>query len=190
MSLPDIEAYIDLKIPVATIDPRVLLPLPPRRAPRVEGADGEHAVSVVEDAVSAAAAERKRRREREQRDGGGRRPGGAAGRVNAPRGRSDGRRSEGGQRPERPREERPAEQPRREPVAIATPRDTAAVADGEGARKRRRRSRRPRSEAAPVAAQAQQEAVGVPANGSPPKLRTRLKQKLKSWLQGLRGARH
>ncbi len=63
VSLPDIEAYIDQKIPVEKIDPALLLEVPKKAR-----ADGRQAgAGVVEDAVSEARAERKRRRER--RDG-------------------------------------------------------------------------------------------------------------------------
>ena len=191
MGLPDIEAYIEQKIPVASIDPALLLPLPPRR-PRSEEGGPE---SVIEDALAAATAERKRRRER---DGGGRGPrregersgGGGGGR--GPR-REGGPRRDGPPRGEREeRRDRPA--PVAEPVEAAPVVEVEATSearDGDARRKRRRRSRKPR-EGAPV--QAVETAAAAPAeaakgHGEAPKLRTRLKQKIKSFLSVFSGRR-
>ena len=66
MSLPDIEAFIEQKIPVTRFGPEMLAELPTKRAPR---ADGESGKSIVEDAIADASAERKRRRERDRGDG-------------------------------------------------------------------------------------------------------------------------
>ena len=191
MSLPDIEAYIEQKIPVATVDPALLLPLPPRRAPRAEG-EGE---SVIENALAAASAERKRRRER---DGGGRSGPRSGEHSSAPRGRSSGPARTGERRP--PRVEQPAEAPVEVIAvrAVTVPVDGASqVEDSEQKRKRRRRPRKPRTDGAAVAVEAapgQVETATAKSNDSPPKLRTRLKQKVKSWLQQFRapggGARH
>jgi len=204
MGLPDIEAYIEQKIPVATIDPALLLPLPPRRAPRAEGEEGE--VSVVEDAMSAAAAERQRRRER---DGGGRsgpRGGGRSGPRGDGRGerRGDGRgeRRHGEQGESRRGAAEGAARAERSPaessVAAATPTQPTPAAParegaegGEARRRRRRRSRKPRSETAVTTEATAQSAPAKTAatvpGDSPPKLRTRLKQKVKSFQQIFRG---
>ncbi|MCB1748737.1 MAG: ATP-dependent RNA helicase RhlB, partial [Gammaproteobacteria bacterium] len=143
MSLPDIEAYIEQKIPVESINPELLAPLPPRR-PRGEGGE-----SVVEDAMADAAETRRKRRERDRRDGdrGGRSHSGSRG---APRG--DGRREGGergrrrseGPREERPREPREAEAPAEAPAmpaAASPPRADGDGPAGEAPRKRRRRGR-------------------------------------------------
>ena len=199
IGLPDIEAFIEMKIPVAAVDPALLFPLPPRRAPRAAGETGGE--SIIEDALSAAAGERQRRRERDGGGSGGRRREGGE-RSGPARGRS------GGPRPsaDRPSAERPPRSER--PPARERPREEAAPArvtpvpvdshatpgESEAQRKRRRRSRRPRSdglaETLPVVA----DNVPVTTGGEPPKLRTRLKQKVKSWFQKFRtpsgGVRH
>ncbi len=183
MSLPDIEAYIEQKIPVEHFDPTMLLPVPRTRAPAA-GSDGK---SVVEDAISDAQEERRRRRER---DGGGRRSGGGApGRGSAGRG---GSRPAGAGRHEGERDRRPS---REAPVAVESPAVSAAAstavvrdADGSGAKRRRRRGGRGRRgpdlqstgdvrtpESAGVAAE-----TGT-ARDAPPRLRTRIKQAIKSW---------
>ena len=186
MSLPDIEAYIEMKLPVAAVDPALLLALPPRRAPRAEGDTGED--SVIEDALAAASAERKRRRERDgggrSRDGGGRGTGSSAG---GPRSRS------GPRRESEPRRETP----RAEPVAVAaiiaptaSPEEASANGD-EAQRKRRRRSRKPRAEVATTVETATpvSKSSDNQASGETPKLRTRIKQKVKSFLSVFSGGR-
>ncbi|MCC6707187.1 MAG: ATP-dependent RNA helicase RhlB [Gammaproteobacteria bacterium] len=191
MSLPDIEAYIEQKIPVAQVDPALLLPLPPRRAPRVEGGED----SVIEDALAAATAERKRRRERDgggrSRDGGGRSSSGGAG---GGRGRSSGTRDGGPRREGGPRHDEPrAAAPAAEPVEALAAEAAATVGDEGAQRKRRRRPRKPRAEgvATPVETSASAAAPAeAKAGGETPKLRTRLKQKVKSFLSVFRGGRH
>ncbi len=176
MSLPDIEAYIEMKIPVAAVDPALLLALPPRRAPRAEGDTGGE--SVIEDALAAASAERKRRRER---DGGGRARDGGGG--SGPRSRS------GPRRESEPRREAPRAEPA--PV-VAVVSAEAAVANGDEAqRKRRRRARKPRSEtvATVETVTASAEVNKTQVSGEAPKLRTRIKQKVKSFLSVFRGGR-
>lgn len=173
MHLPDIEAYIEQKIPVAKIDPAQLLPIP--RAPRrVEGEQREE--SVVENALSEAAAERQKRRDRDGRGGGGRSGGRgeSGGRGRSSGGRGDDRRGGGSSR-SRPPQSAPVAA---DPVAPAafTPATAEEAAAGGEARSRRRRSRGPRREhegqtvaTPPIAAVKHQ----------PPKLLTRIKQKLK-----------
>jgi ATP-dependent RNA helicase RhlB len=65
MSLPDIEAFIEQKIPVSQFGPEMLLPLPSKKAASADGVDGP---SLVEDAIADASAERKRRRDRDRGD--------------------------------------------------------------------------------------------------------------------------
>ena len=187
MSLPDIEAYIEMKIPVAAVEPALLLALPPRRAPRAAGDSGED--SVIEDALAAASAERKRRRER---DGGGR---SSPGRTSSgPRSRSGPPREAGPRR----EGEIGREAPRVAPVAIETPPPAVASAATtspdearEAQRKRRRRTRKPRAEGVMTVetATSGSEAVNSQASGETPKLRTRLKQKFKSFLSVFGGGR-
>ena len=189
MSLPDIEAYIEMKIPVAAVDPALLLALPPRRAPRAEGDPRED--SVIEDALAAASAERKRRRER---DGGGRSSTGGS--ASGPRGRSGSPREGSPRREAGPRREAP----RAEPVAVAALPVAAAIAEtsttaGDEARdaqrKRRRRSRKPRTEGVTTVetAATSTETNTALVSGETPKLRTRIKQKVKSFLSVFRGGR-
>jgi ATP-dependent RNA helicase RhlB len=109
MSLPDIEAYIEQKIPVETIAEDLLAPLPPRRKP------GEGGESIVEDAMADAAETRRKRRER---DGGGR------GRSDDRGGRRDGARRDG------PRRDGPRREARRDEAGDVS-RDTARDAPSE-----------------------------------------------------------
>ncbi len=191
MSLPDIEAYIEQKIPVASVDPALLLPLPPRRAPRAAGESGED--SVIEDALAAATAERKRRRERDGggrgRDGGGRSGGGSS--TGGPRGRSGPPRDGAPRREPGPRRDEP-----RAEVAAAAPliavEATVASSEEAAQRKRRRRPRKPRADSVATTVETASSAVPLEAkaSGDTPKLRTRIKQKVKSFLSVFRGGRH
>ena len=151
MGLPDIEAYIEQKLPTAPVESDLLVALPrPERKP-VEGDDGE------QESVSAIFKEaREQRAADEERRGGGRGRSGPGGRSGG--GRSEGGRGEGGRGPRRPRREdaaaanaapaadaattpRPERAPRPQTEATAT---EAVPGTGEGdaarpARKRRRR---------------------------------------------------
>lgn len=186
MSLPDIEAYIEQKIPVEPMSEDLLAKLPPRR--RAES--GEDGQSVVEDAIADAAETRRKRRER---DGGGRRDE-----------RRGGGRGERGSRRERPRRDADEKQATvQQDAAGPAPDATPAAADGEAPRKRRRRGRRrnrkPADEAgaAPAQQQAEQaaaeqparkerkprqssEAATEPASQPTPKLSKRIKQTFRS----------
>ena len=64
MSLPDIETFIEQKIPVTRFDPDMLIAVPNKS---IAHAGGGAKGSIVEDAIADAAAERKRRRERDRR---------------------------------------------------------------------------------------------------------------------------
>ncbi len=184
MSLPDIESYIEQKIPVGQFDQTMLLPVPRGRPPTAAG----EGMSVIEDALSDAAEERRRKRER---DGGGPRRGGTGGGRSGSGGprRGPGEGGRGQRRPERePRaEERPVE-----PVvaaAVALP-DIDATAEGDAAQKRRRRSRGGRGRRGP-GAQAVEQATSpaLDTTTSPsaqkPRLRTRIKLAIKSWIRRL-----
>lgn len=145
MSLPDIEAYIEQKLPVAAVEADLLVALP--RAPRElpEGAEGEG----EQESIGAIFKEaREQRAADEERRGGGRsRTGGPGKGRSEGRGegrRGDGRRSEGG-RDAAPRGERkPRPQPAAEAVAPANPVASPVVSlpdDSERAPRKRRRRR-------------------------------------------------
>lgn len=145
MSLPDIEAYIEQKLPTEAVTPEMLvaLPRPQREAVAGEEAEpeGESIGAIFKEAREQRAADEERRgggRSRGGRSGGGRREGARAG------GSRDGgprrERAEGDAGPPRPpRPERAAT-----PVADATAAAAAAkpaLAEGERAPRKRRRRR-------------------------------------------------
>ena len=164
MGLPDIEAYIEQKIPVEAVTSELLTALPrPERAPPAPGEEGEENESVGQifrEAREARAAEEERR-------GGGRSSGSRSG---GGRGERSGERS-GERRPRGPRKPRvegdkpavavdgtapaaavQAAPPSRPPRAEGAP---EGAADGERAprKRRRRRNGRPLEGAADGAAQ-------------------------------------
>ncbi|MFO3705639.1 ATP-dependent RNA helicase RhlB, partial [Xanthomonas codiaei] len=166
MSLPDIEAYIEQKIPVEPVTSELLTPLP--RAPRtpVEGedadSDGESVGTIFREAREQRAADEARR-------GGGRSgPGGGGS-------RGGGGRREGGSGDGKPR---PRRKPRVEGEATATPAvapvvpaaaeraPSTVVGDSERAprKRRRRRNGRPVEGGEPVVA-----STPVPAPAAPRK---------------------
>lgn len=167
MSLPDIEAYIEQKLPVATVeaDLMVAIPRPPREVP--EGAEGEG----EQESIGAIFKEaREQRAADEERRGGGRSRGGKPG-----VGRGDGRR-EGGRGERRdgaPRGERkPRPQPAEAAAAVAAaPVEAAAIPtpDTERApRKRRRRRGGRRIEGAEAATANSTAAASKPAGPKSP----------------------
>lgn len=176
MSLPDIEAFIEQKIPVVQFGPEMLAKVPTKRA---VAADGSEVESVVEDAIAEATAERKRRRERDRGDNrsGPRRSG--QGRSGESAGGS--RRSGGSRRNERSKaagDERPAKAP-------------AAAGSGDAEQPKKRRRRRPKRDGDHAAESAQTKASATTdksasdsrkpqAGKAPPKLRTRIKSTIKS----------
>ncbi len=138
MSLPDIESYIEQKLPVAAVERDLLIAIP--RAPREvpEGAEGEG----EQESIGAIFKEaREQRAADEERRGGGRSPGGRK-----PGGRSEGRR-EGGRGESRdgaPRGERkPRPQPEAVVAAAAAPVEASTIPtpDVERAPRKRRRRR-------------------------------------------------
>ncbi|ATS22701.1 ATP-dependent RNA helicase RhlB [Xanthomonas citri pv. fuscans] len=168
MSLPDIEAYIEQKIPVESVTSELLTPLP--RAPRVPVV-GEEADEDAGDSVGTIFREaREQRAAEEQRRGGGRGgPGGS--RSGSGGGRRDGAGADGKPRPRRkPRVEgqAPAAAASTEhPVAAAAAQaPSAGVADAERAprKRRRRRNGRPVEGAEPAVA-----STPVPAPAAPRK---------------------
>ncbi|MEI2453333.1 ATP-dependent RNA helicase RhlB [Lysobacter firmicutimachus] len=177
MSLPDIEAYIEQKLPTAPVDAELLVALP--RAPREvpAGEDGEENESI--GAIFKEA--REQRAADEQRRGGGRsRSGSGSGSGSGRGGRSEGRR-DGAPRRERPRSEdgaavaavaaggeAAAPRPPRAPRAEAAAASAVPAAEGERApRKRRRRRGGRRIEGAEGAAAPA--AAAAPAQGHAPK---------------------
>ena len=145
MSLPDIEAYIEQKIPSEPVTAELLTALPRPERPKPvagEGDDEEESIGqIFREAREQKAADDERR-------GGGRKPGGAGGAGRRDGARRDGPRSADG-KPRSPRAPRP---PRPEgeavtaaaPVAHAAdvPRPESTATQPEGERKPRKRRRR------------------------------------------------
>ena len=180
VSLPDIEKYIEQKIPFEPITPEMLVP-PPKR----ERAPGE-GKSELAEVLDAAAAKRREDRERQNRDGkrgggGGRREGGG------PRGERGERKPGGGERRDgqKPRQDAPRPQPPRPPqVEGGAPAETPEEAE----RRRRRRRRKPRGERVEASGSVSIEqpiTAEIPAVTEAPKFFARLKQKLKQIVQRL-----
>ncbi|MDC9664189.1 ATP-dependent RNA helicase RhlB [Xanthomonas euvesicatoria] len=171
MSLPDIEAYIEQKIPVEPVTSELLTPLP--RAPRVP-VEGEEADDDAGDSVGTIFREaREQRAAEEQRRGGGRSgSGGSRSGSGGGGGRREGAGADGKPRPRRkPRVEgqAPATAASTEhPVvaAAAGQAPSAGVADAERAprKRRRRRNGRPVEGAEPAVA-----STPVPAPAAPRK---------------------
>ncbi|MFA1263707.1 ATP-dependent RNA helicase RhlB [Xanthomonas campestris pv. olitorii] len=171
MSLPDIEAYIEQKIPVEPVTSELLTPLP--RAPRVP-VEGEEADDDAGDSVGTIFREaREQRAAEEQRRGGGRSgSGGSRSGSGGGGGRREGAGADGKPRPRRkPRVEGQApataastEHPAVAAAAVQAP--SAGVADAERAprKRRRRRNGRPVEGAEPAVA-----STPVPAPAAPRK---------------------
>jgi ATP-dependent RNA helicase RhlB len=163
MSLPDIEAYIDQKIPSEPVTRELLTALPrPERPKPPEGEavaddDDESLNTIFREAREARAADDKRsgksggRRDGSSRDGGGRSGSGAGGRGRSGE-RSGGPRSGSGsgERRERthergprpPRDGQPQADGTTAPIAAAVhPTQAPAVVEGERAPRKRRRRR-------------------------------------------------
>ncbi|SKC62884.1 ATP-dependent RNA helicase RhlB [Pseudoxanthomonas indica] len=203
MSLPDIEAYIDQKIPVESVSAELLTALPrPERAPVAAGeGDGEENESV--GAIFREA--REQRAADEQRRGGGRsgsgsgdgrrRSGGAGG--SGPGGRGRGERREGsraGGASDKPRAPRPPRNPD-DPAAARPPRTAAAspaaiptdLPEGDRAPRKRRRRRHGRPIENADAAVSAKPVANAPVAASKPEagsFLTRLGRKIKSLVGG------
>ncbi|MCC8668089.1 ATP-dependent RNA helicase RhlB [Xanthomonas arboricola] len=158
MSLPDIEAYIEQKIPVEPVTSELLTPLP--RTARVP-VEGEEADEDAGDSVGTIFREaREQRAAEEQRRGGGRSGPGGASRSGSGGGRRDGGSADGKPRPRRkPRvegEAPAAAAPTETPVVAAASVEgpSTIVADAERAprKRRRRRNGRPVEGAEPAVA--------------------------------------
>ena len=186
MGLPDIEAYIEQKIPVEPVTAELLTALPrPERAPLPEGTEEESVGAIFREAREAKAAEEERR--------GGGRSGGSRTGGRSERGPRNG--AGGGER--RPRKSRP----QGEAAAPAVGLDTAAAppaqvpaAEGERAprKRRRRRNGRPVEGAEAVASAPQVAAPVVPVQVPVKSMRaeandsflTRLGRKIRRMLSG------
>jgi ATP-dependent RNA helicase RhlB len=137
MSLPDIEAYIEQKLPTAPVDAELLVSLPrtPREVPAgEEGEENESIGAIFKEA-------REQRAADEERRGGGRSRSGSGGPGAGRGGRSEGRRD--GAPPRRPRSEGgPAKSAEAKPVEGVPAQDGAPAAP--------RPPRKPRVEGAAV----------------------------------------
>ncbi|WP_448479777.1 ATP-dependent RNA helicase RhlB [Pseudoxanthomonas mexicana] len=142
MSLPDIEAYIEQKIPSEPVTAELLTALPRPERPKPvagEGDDEEESIGqIFREAREQKAADDERR-------GGGRKPGGAAGAGRRDGARRDGPRSADGKpRPPRapraPRPEGEAAAPLAPAAAVPRP-EAAALPEGERKPRKRRRRR-------------------------------------------------
>lgn len=197
MSLPDIEAYIEQKIPVEPVTSELLTSLPraPRAIPEGGVADGDEEESIGQIFREA----REQKAADEERRGGGRKPA-AGGRREGGRegGRREGTRREGPRAGDgKPRTPRPPRDPAATPapavaaVAAATAPAVAAstVPEGERPARKRRRRRHGRplegaegAVATPAATASKPvQAAAVQDNSS---FLTRLGRKLKSLVSG------
>ena len=151
MSLPDIEAYIGQSIPVATIEPELLVMPKPREV------DAEFAANAAAD--SAAFGDRVEPRHDDKKGGRSRRDGG--------RGPREGRSHES--RPPRPPRAETAVAEAVAPAAAAQDGDAIVAAEGEHKRRRRRGGRNRRREGGEAAANAVQgKPQAKPAEGGRP----------------------
>ena len=181
MSLPDIEKFIDQKIPVLSITEDLLLPLPPRQRRLNEA--GEVRESVIEDAMADAAEERRKRRDRDQRDGRGRSAGSHTGSRAGGVGTHSGRRGQTARpRAAKPRDGEQAAAARsvNQPSRVT---QTPAADNSE----RPKRHRRGRGKRKPVGEEATQQTAGrsteahaESASVPTPKLSMRIKQTFRS----------
>ena len=180
MSLPDIEAYIEQKIPSEPVTQELLTALPrkPREGVELQAEEGESIGEIFREVREARAAEDAKR-------GGGRsggRPGGR-GERSGPRPDSGERRERGPRPPRKPRVEGDAVAAA---PAVAAPPATPKPAAAEGerpARKRRRRRGGQRLENGEAIAQPQQAAAtpsSATAPAAQPSLLSRIGRGLKS----------
>ena len=175
MSLPDIETFIEQKIPVTRFDPDMLIAVPNKS---IAHAGGGAKGSIVEDAIADAAAERKRRRERDRRDGRT-----VQGRSGDGRSRS---RHDGSKRDDK-RDRSGAERKQRERQQTdAADRPKAERKSGKRRRPRQERGSEPARQQAPGHEKQNKSNDGKPRTAkTPPKLRTRIKRTIKSLVNRL-----
>ncbi|WP_213603633.1 ATP-dependent RNA helicase RhlB [Pseudoxanthomonas japonensis] len=195
MSLPDIEAYIEQKIPSEPVTAELLTALPRPERPKPVAGEGDEEEESVSQIFREA---REQKAADEERRGGGRKPGGSGG-----AGRRDGGRREGGRRdgprsadgkprpPRAPRPEGEAPKPQApRPANDEVRADAAALPEGERKPRKRRRRRHGRplegaegavANAAPVAAKPA--AAPKPADDNAGFL-TKLGRKIRSLVSG------
>lgn len=158
MGLPDIEAYIEQKIPTASVDPEMLVVPPPRVRARAALSEEDAAANAEDDLRNTAGAPPKEQKPRH-----------AGSRSTSPR--SHGRE---GERPARSSSSRPPRAARPEVAAAAVPEAAAApeaavaapvTADGSAPKKRRRRGGRGRNRSANGEQAAPARAEGTQGNG-------------------------
>ena len=179
VSLPDIEKFIDQKIPFESITPEMLV-APPKR----ERAPGEGRSELAE-VLDAAAAERREDRDRQSRDGkrgggGGRRPSTSSGQAGSgPR----GDRKPGGERrdSQKPRHDGP----RPAPAEANAPNESPADAERRRRNRHRRKPRGERVEASGSVPIQQPITAEIPVVTAEAPFFARLKQKLKQIVQRL-----
>jgi ATP-dependent RNA helicase RhlB len=166
MSLPDIEAFIEQKLPVAAVEPELLLPLARATRVAVEGEEPSESVSQIFREV----------REAQAAEAG--RHGGRSGGKSAGPPRRDGNRSPAPRREERPAAAAAPARPPRD--SNAPPRERA---EGESSRRRRgpRREGAPAS-AAPSVASVPVAAVAASASVSRESFMKRVASRVKSWV--------
>ncbi|MEZ5546009.1 MAG: ATP-dependent RNA helicase RhlB [Lysobacteraceae bacterium] len=191
MSFPDIEAYIEQKIPVGQVTAELLTALP--RAPRAELTEGKGDAEGENDELSIGTIFREVREQKaaEKRDGD--KP-----RSRKPRGEGGSRSGQGERdaRPRRPRRERPeqGELSVEAPVqaVVETPAQPEPAAEGDAARKPRRRrgGRRQREARERAEARLRQGDRLVPtgdaastATEQPASLLGRIKQRVKNFFK-------
>ncbi|MFL6591820.1 MAG: ATP-dependent RNA helicase RhlB [Luteimonas sp.] len=178
--LPDIEAYIEQKIPVEPITRELLVAKPrkPREGVEADAAEGESVGEIFREA-------REQRAADEQRRGGGR--SGSGGRSST--GPTRGARSERGPRPPRkPTTPKPAT-----PVAVVAATETPATGDATRKRRRRRGGKRvegagteampaakPQPSAQIVATRASKPGAKPSKAAEPPSLLSRIKRRLEA----------
>ncbi|HET7126019.1 MAG TPA: ATP-dependent RNA helicase RhlB, partial [Lysobacter sp.] len=187
MSLPDIEAYIDQKIPGEHVTPDMLIahPRAPRPQAEADAGDGESIGEIFKEVREARAAEDAKRGGGRSRSGGRsgeRRPSISQGRAEGGRGgpsTSSGQAGRGPRPPRKPRSEQP-------PTAVlpgeAPVQPQLALGEGErGPRKRRRRRGGRRVEGAvPQTGAAAASPASSPAPNAEPSLLARIGRGLKS----------
>ncbi len=161
MGLPDIEAYIEQKIPSEPVTAELLTALPrPERAKAAEGEAGESIGEIFKEAREQRAADEARRDGGRSRGGRGERAGGRSGERRGPRteGRAEGE-GEGERRERRPRGPKPVV----EGVEAASTPTPAAPAHGDAEKAPRKRRRRRRGKPVEGAAPTNGNAANVQA---------------------------
>ncbi|MBK7044754.1 MAG: ATP-dependent RNA helicase RhlB [Rhodanobacteraceae bacterium] len=181
VSLPDIEKFIEQKIPFESITPDMLT-APPKR--EREPGEGRSELAEVLDAAAAKRREDRDRKNRDGKSGGGRRSSTGSGSASAPRGE---RKSSGGERRDgqKPRHDSPRPQ---QSAVVPVEANAANESPADAERRRNRRRRKPRGErveASGTAAIQQPITAEIPLVSDQAPFFSRLKQKIKQIVQRL-----